>query len=384
MKWFPPLLALCFSPLACHGAEAPARLPDWNWDRFPQADRIQIALLPCQVGPARTESIRAPAAGKLRITRLPDPQTPLPADAEWGRIESPELASEKAAIQSMEADLKKRAKRYQEFEKDAALVQIEKEIRQAEDALALAEAAEKDPKLFKGDKPLLDPASRPFFSAKQYKASIEQLKSRKERISNADPDMEPADLQSLRAELERKKSRHEERSRQLVLKQPFAGHLLLADSRDGRFVNTGDPVGLAVSKQSLKIRIKGTTPLLGAAPQDTLEAVVTLPSGATITAPYTSTGFDPTAEDIPVLRFETAVAAEQMRAIHSSGIFLTASVHRKLEGPCRIVPKLLIAKEDRDDALAGGWHEAIAKLFPGAELRAEGRSSLAILPRKAP
>lgn len=363
----------------------PDQLPaGWDWGRYPESDRIQIALLPCHAGPARSEPVRAAASGKLRIPDPPDPNSLLPAGLEWGRIESPELELEQRTLEHLETDLHKREKRYEEFEKDAALAQIGRDIRQAEDSLALAEAAEKNPKIFSGDRPLLDPASRPVLSTKDCKAALRALQTRRARLEKGDPELAPQDLQSLRTELERRRAKHADQSRRLVLSQPWAGQLLLADPRDGRHVSAGDIVGLVVSKEALAIRVKGSHPLVATAPPNALEATITLPSGAQITAPYASTGFDPAAEDTPVLRFETPLEPAVGKHIPSGGMTLTASVTLKLTGPCRIVPKLAVARQDGGDAPGTGWRDAVSRLFPGSELRAEGRTSLAILPRKAP
>lgn len=378
------LCLLGIAPIS-RAAEANAgRVSTWNWERFPKADRIQIAQVPALAGPARTEPVRAVAAGRLRVANPVPTDAVLAAGVEWGRIEPGEVNVEEEALSGLEADLKTREKRYVDFEKNHALAQVQKEIRAARDALAFAEAAEKDPKLFKGERPLLDPGSRPVLTAEECRAALGSLENRRARLTEGDPSLEPPDLQTLRAELRRRRAKHEEQQKQLILRQPFAGGLLLADAHDGRFVNAGEVVALAVSRERLGIRLKANTPLLGAAAPEQLEATITLPSGRTITAPYASAGFDPVAEGATVLRFETTVPAEVMKGIHSAGIQLAAGVFLKLGEWCVIVPKLLVAKEDPNNLLTAGWREAIPRLFPGAELRAEGRTHLAVLPLKAP
>jgi hypothetical protein len=385
MKRICTVLCLLIASPGSRAAEATAGRPSaWSWERFPKADRIQVAQVPALAGPARTEPVRAPTAGRVRIASHGPSDAVLAEGAEWGRIEPIETNAEEEAIRSLEADLKAREERYREFEKSGVLAQIQKEIRSAKDALALAEAAEKDPKLFKGERPLLDPSSRPALTAEECRAALGSLENRRERLAGGDPSVDPPDLQTMRGELRRRRSRYEEQQKQLVLRQPFAGSLLLADTHDGRFVSAGEVVALAVSRERLSIRLKANTPLLNAAAPEQLEATITLPSGRTITAPYASAGFDPAAEGTTVLRFEAAVPAEVMKGIHSAGIQLAAGVFLKLGEWCVIVPKLLVAREDKDDLTTAGWREAIPRLFPGAELRAEGRTHLAVLPVKAP
>lgn len=350
----------------------------WNWSTFPKADRLLIAQLPSHAGPARTEPLRSIFAGKLVLTPGLNFDQPLAAGTVWASIETEETNTDADALKRLDAEIAARTQRYLDLEKAGLLAQLDKDLRTADEAVAASTFAESQPALFTGERPALDPSLRPALSAKQLTDAAAALRARRDRIANSDTALDPADLQSLRAERERRVTARDARERQLKLTLPFAGRVLLADRRDGRSIAAGETLALAVEPALLRIRLRSTSPLLMAAAADSLEAEISLPGGTTLRAPFTSAGFDPNVAGTALMWFDVAVGPEVFDVLGAAGADLSARIYTKLPAPALIVPKLLVAREDRAEALAGGWRDAIPKIFSGAKLVAEGRTTVAI------
>jgi hypothetical protein len=375
-------LALGLATLAGCAPRQPENEPHtaWRWDAFPQASRLLVVQLPAHAGPARSELLRTPAAGILRLTPGLDLGAPLPAGTEWAHLEAADAATEEDALRRLDNEIDRRLQRYTELEKPGVLAQLDRDIRTAEEAVATATFAEREPGLFTGERPALDPALRPALSARQLGEGLKALRERRARVEAGDTAFEPGDLQALRSEQERRRLARDTRARQSRFELPFAGHLVLADTRDGRTVTAGETVALVADPARLRIRLRASSPLLLAMASSSLVAEITLPGGATISAPFSTSGFDATTAGFQVFTFEVPAEPGAIASLGAVGADLPARIFTQLPASARIVPKLLIAREDHADALAGGWREAVPLLFPGSRVIAEGRSDVAVQP----
>lgn len=352
----------------------------WNWADFPQDSRLLVAQLPAHAGPARSELLHAPAAGILRLTPGLDLAADLPVDTVWARLEAADTAAEEETLRRLEAEIDRRLQRYVELEKPGVLAQLDRDVRTAEEAVAAATFAEREPGLFSGERPALDPALRPSLSARQLGEGLRALRERRARVDAGDAALEPPDLQALRSEQERRRLARDTRVRQSRLVLPFGGRLVLADTRDGRTVGAGETVALIADPALLRIRLRASSPLLLAAAASSLEAEITLPGGATIRAPFATSGFDSATTGFSVLSFEVPAEPGAIAALGAIGADLPARIFTKLPASARIVPKLLLAREDQAGVLTGGWREAVPLLFPGSRVIAEGRADVAVQP----
>ena len=352
----------------------------WNWQAFPNEDRLLVAQLPTHAGPAITELLRAPAAGILHLTAGLDLGGPLLAGTIWARLEPADMAAEDESLRRLDAEIARRLQRYVEIEKPGVLAQIERDLRAAEEAAAAAAFAEREPALFTGERPALDPALRPALSSRQLGDALRALRERRDLVAAGDAALEPGDLQSLRAEGERRRLARDARARQSELVLPFGGHLVLADTRDGRTVTAGEAVALIADPARLRIRLRAASPLLLAVATSSLEAEITLPGGTVVRATFAASGFDSAASGFPVLSFDAPADAGMIAVLGATGADMPARLFTKLPASARIVPKLLIAREDGTNALAAGWRDAVPRLFPGCRVIAEGRSSVAVQP----
>ncbi len=356
----------------------PPPRPAWDWPAFPQADRLQVAQLPAHAGPARVELVHAPFSGLLRLTA--GLASEISAGTAWGRIEPIDATADDDIVHRLELEITRRRQRYLELERPGVLAQLDRDLRDADEAAAAADFAEHQPALFTGERPALDPALRPTLPASQLAETARALRDRRTRIAAGDAALDPADLQAMRAELERRRTAREIRDRQSRLVMPFAGRLVLAEARDGSAIEAGETIALVADPTTLRIRVRAVSALLLAGPPAALEAEISLPGGAVVRATFAGSGFDPTSPGTAVLWFEAPAEPAVHTALGPTGADLPARIFARLPTAARIVPKLLVARADTQDALAAGWREAIPHLFPGARLVAEGLTTLAVQP----
>lgn len=376
-------VALALAHTGCAPREqAPPPAPEWNWQAYPVEDRLLVAQLPAHAGPARTQALRAPASGTLQLSGELKSEQLLPTGTVWSRIDPEDTVMEEDALRRLETEIGRRQQRYVELERPALLAQLEHELRLATDTAAAATFAEREPGLFTGERPALDPALRPALSAKQAADTLAALRERRDRLAAGDAALEPADLQTLRAELERRRATRETRARQLQLTTPFAGRLVLADRQDARVVAAGETIALIADPATLRISVRPTATALLAVPAASLEAEVSLPGAATVRALFSGSGFD--ASGATVLWFDAPADPAVINQLGAAGAELPTRLFTRLSGPAHIVPKLAVARYDSRDALAAGWRDAVPQLFPGAKLAAEGRTAVAIQPPSRP
>lgn len=380
MKRLPaPLLASALIAFAagCARQTPPPAPAAWDWSQFPREDRLLVAEVPARAAPARLELIQAPAAGILRLTPGLDFHEPIPASTVWARIESLDTTGDEAAAR-LGQEIERRRSRFLALDRPALIAQADREIHAAEESAAAAEFAEKHPGLFQGDRPLLDPALRPALSPGQLADLIRSLREKRDQLQTGDAAAEPGDLQALRAELERTQRAAAQRRQQLQLSAPFAGVLSLADPADGRNVQPGAPLALLSDPSSLRLRVRASS--FAAGSSSSLEIEALLPGGTAVRAACSGSSFESGDRIISVLWFDTAVDRQVLSQLGAAGAEVPARIFLRLPSAACVVPKLLVARYDRQNALAAGWRDAVTRLFPGAKFVAEGRTAVAIEP----
>ena len=362
---------------------APQAAPVWDWRSFPEASELLIAQLPATVQPARLEFVRAPATGRLQIDGAAVRGGALKAGQIWATLEPVEAAEEAAALAKLQQQLDERRARYVHFEKPLALIRLDRELADAQEALALAQFAEKSPEFFKGDAPALDPRLKPTVTAAQAEEQLRLLQERRVRTAAGEADTEPPDVQGLATEIEQRRRMRDARRERLTLKAEFAGRLRFAADFSGgsRLVAAGDLIATLEDNTTLEVRVPAALPLLHAVRPESLQVVVSLPSGGTAAATFSSVGLELKGETaVPVMRFHLALAASEAQASPPFGVELLSLIYTALPAPARIVPKLALVQRDATNALSDGWRAGLAKIFPGYELVAEGRQAVAISP----
>lgn len=389
----PVLLLAAIAGAGVWGAAGCNRNPDttsavpapaaWDWKSFPEADELLLAQLPATVQPARLDLIRAPAPGRLRLDPAAAPGAMLAAGQVWAVLEPDEAAEDAAVLARLEKQLGERRDRYRHFELPLALIRLDRDIADTQESLALAQFAEKSPELFRGDPPVLDPRLKPAGTAAQIAEQLRLLQERRTRTAAGEPDTEPGDVQALATEVEQRKHTREARQERLTLKAEFAGQLRLAEEFDHgvRRVNAGELVATLEDAASLEVRVVAALPLVHAVPAESLRAVIGLPGGGSATAEFAALNLELKGDAaVPVMRFHLSVPAGGVRARPPLGVEIPALLYTRLAAPARIVPKLALVQRDSANALGEGWRAGLAKLFPGCELAAEGRQSVAVIP----
>jgi hypothetical protein len=364
-----------------HPAADPA--PHLDWTHFPEAASLLIAQLPGVITAPRSENLRAPAAGRLRVLPAATAGELLPAGTQWARFEPDDAKAEAASLARAEHELADRREAYRRDELPAALARLDGEIAAAKEEAALAQFAEQSPQLFQGDAAALDPRLRPRKTGEQARAQVQLLERRRAGLNRNDPAVEPVDLQAGAAALTRARQAHQDRMDRMNLTVPFSGRLRLARSDQAAevHVEAGEVIAEIADPHFWEIQIRASLPLLHSVDAATLFCTVAIPGGGEATGDFRSSGFEAggTSQE-PVMRFRIRSSGPERLNERLFGVALPALVFTRLGGPARIVPKLTLAEADPDGKLQSGWRDGLARLYPGARFVAEGRAAVAVLP----
>ena len=355
----------------------------WNWDAFPTASTLLVAQLPASVVAIRSEVVRAPASGRLRLLPLARQAGPIAIGAAWAVINPEAEPAESREVAREDSDLAARRARYREVELPAALEKMDAALAAERETLAMARFAERSPDLFAGTTPVLDPRLKPSATAAQVEIRIRALEERRKEAAASDPSADPPDLQAMASTLDAHRRILAEKLAPRPITAPIAGTLRLAVSpeTDGLRVEAGAFLATLSDDASLEVVVPGSLPLLHAVPADSLYCTVTAAGGAAATATFSSWGVETSGSGLrPVIRFRLPAEAFEGRRADLAGIEVPSLVYTRLPEAARIVPKLVLAAWDSDGLLTAGWGPGLIRLFPGSRLLAEGRSSVAVAP----
>src|SRR6185503_10538617 len=89
--------------------------PQWNWSKYPRAERMRLASMPCRVLPKTSLNINAPFTGVLRLY-VDRPNTNLPAGYVWAEFEPKILEAESNALYEARMKIDEREKYLIELE----------------------------------------------------------------------------------------------------------------------------------------------------------------------------------------------------------------------------------------------------------------------------
>ncbi len=356
----------------------------WDWEAYPVASQLLVAQLPGSVVAVRAETIRAPAAGMLRLLPPATKSGPLAEGTAWATLEPGQDPDEARELAQARQELEERRARYRAFDRPAALEKLDAEIAAGREALAAARFAERSPDLFQGDSPVLDPRLKPAGTADQAAERLKAMEERRRAVAAGDPAAEPADIQGAAAVVESRQRAFDEKRAPQELAAAIPGTLRLALSPEpgGVRVEAGEVLATIEDDSRLEVVVRGTLPLLHALPAQDLFCTVAAAGGTEATASFVAWGIESSATGIgPVLRFKLPPGAFGGERGSLAGAEMPALVFVRLPEPGRIVPKLSLAEWDADGSPAAGWRPEVLRLFPGSRFLAEGRAAIAIAPR---
>jgi hypothetical protein len=345
---------------------------------------LLLAQLPASVAAIRTETVRAPVGGILRLLPAARRSGPLAQGTAWASLEPEASPAEARELEQAEKDFAERRARYRAYELPVALEKSDADIAAARETLALARFADGSPDLFTGETPILDPRLKPAATRAQAEARLRAAEDRRKALEAGDPAADPADIQAAAATLNARKRALAGQSAPREISAAVTGTLRLAVSPEagGTRVEAGAVLGTLQDDTALEVVVRGTLPLLHAVPADGLFCTVAASGGAEATASFSAWGVESSGSGVvPVIRFRLPSGAFAGERGNLDGVEMAALVYVKLPEEARIVPKLALAEWDADGVLAAGWRPGLLRLFPGSRLLAEGRAAVAVVPR---
>jgi hypothetical protein len=188
-----------------------------------------------------------------------------------------------------------------------------------------------------------------------------------------------------RLEWEQRQLEFERQQSQATLKVPIACQLSvsiqLAEKVNEYPVNSGQELGVYRDMSSILIRTILSDPAWSTLPTENLSAVITLPTGTRLEAPFAFQRLEKIQlrEDLVFyFQFPTNRADAAMRLMGSD---LSCELWLKLPEKARVIPKLRLVMNHPDLFQSRRWDEGVRQLAKGASVLVEGQTELAITVR---
>jgi len=195
-----------------------------------------------------------------------------------------------------------------------------------------------------------------------------------------------ADLQLARTELEQRQLEFEQKQNQAVLKIPFPCQLnlslQLAEHISDYPVNSGQELAVMRDLSAILIRAIFSDPSWSTLPTDKLKAVISLPDGSRLEAPFAYSKLERVQlrEDVAYyFQFPTNSAPAAARMM---GTDASCELWLDLPQPARVIPKLSLVVNHPSAFQNRRWNEGVKQIDPHAHVLVEGQTDLAITTSK--
>ena len=361
----------------------PAPGENWNWETVPAVDKMRLGLLPCRVQPKSSTVINSPANGLLHLY-VDRAQTNLPAGFVWGEFEPKLLAGESSALQETKQRLDERERLLLELELPKQKLKLLKEIDDVQKQTAILGMLTTNRDIAPAiiglmglkDKSVTDEAFQ------RSKRELQVLHDSYRYLEATNLALLGVDLQQPRTDLQHRQLEFERQQNQARLKMSTACQLNisfpLADRVSDYPVNSGAELAVLRDMTSILLRAILSEPSWSTLPTERLKAVISLPDGTRLEAPFESKRLEKVQmrEDVVYyFQFPTNRANAAARMI---GTDVTCELWLSLTEPARVIPKLTLAI-NRPAAFSNRrWNEGVAQLAKGARVLVEGQTDLAI------
>jgi hypothetical protein len=379
-------LALLLSP-GC-GTEPDSRAvsfnaPAWNWEFYPPLPRMRIATLPCQLLPKSSITIHSPLVGLLRVN-VKHPQIHLPTDFVWAEFEPALLEAEAADLEEARRKLEEREQMTFELEVPRHQLRLTREIEEAQRQLKILSLLSTNQEL----------AGKAFqFGAGGAALKPEALEKAQVELSLLEHSMSylqrtnlaviGVDLAAQRSEWQRRKREFDRRQTQARLKMPFEGQLTvslpLTEGVDEYPVNTSQELAVARDLSQIRLRVPLSNPSWASLPTDRISAVVRLPTGEELHAPFAFKKIERVQlreESVYYFEFHSEQAAAAAQLI---GTDVSCEIWLALPRPARVVPKYSLVLEKPEAFQGRSWAQGVNAAWPGAQVLVEGQTAVAIV-----
>lgn len=383
------LAALALGPGCSPNKSAPARsVPNsqpaapWSWEAFPLVNRMRLGALPCQLQPKSLITVYSPMLGSLH-TYIKNPQTNLEAGFLWAEYEPTIFASEAESLEEAKQKLEERERLQMELEIPRQKLQLERQIEEMGRQVALL-------KLLSTNKELAEltfnvgDASTPLRPESLGKAETELglLTQTLGYIQATNLAVLGIDLPGQKSEWQRRKLEFERRQSQARLKMPFTGQLTvtlpLTEGVTEYPVNAGQELAVARDLSLVRLRVVLANAAWSSLPPEKMTAVVRLPSGAELDAPFAYQKIERVQQREESVYYFLFPADKASAAARLIGTDVACEIWFALPQAARIVPKLTLVMHNPAAFEGRAWVYGLATTFPGAQLLIEGQTELGI------
>jgi hypothetical protein len=355
----------------------------WTWESFPVVDRMRLGLLPCRVLPKASVPMNSPLTGVLRIY-VDKQQTNLPAGFVWAEFEPKLLAASAEALAEAKKKLDEKERLLLELELPKQKLKLSKEIEEAQKQIAALEILSTNQSLAA--------VAMPFLSLKDRSVTQEALRRVKEELQLLRENFRylqatnlavlGVDIQTPRMELERRQLEFEHQQNQSRFKIPFAGQLNISfQLAEGVFeypVNTGQELAVLRDLSSILLRVILSDASWSTLPPDSLKAVIGLPDGTRLEAPFSFKRLEKIQQREDVVYYFQFPADRVNAAARLIGTDISCELWLDLPERARVIPKLALVINHPSAFQKGRWNEGVAQLAPGARVIVEGQTDIAI------
>lgn len=360
--------------------------PRWSWEAYPAVEKMRLATLPCRVMPKTSLTINAPVSGQLRIY-IDRPQTNLPADFVWAEFEPKVLNMEAVELAEARRKIEEREKLFKEIELPKERIKLSKEISEARKQLMLLSLISTNPALGQltmsasgqGKEGLLKSGN-----LDQARTELELMEQNLKYLTSTNTTLLGMDIEGARLELQRRQLEFERRQAQARFKMPYAGQLItslqLAEGVLEYPVSAGQELGVVRDLKMILLRVPLEDVAWTALPTTKLTAVLHLPDGSLLEAPFAYKKLERSQLREEVFYYFQFPFEDSAAAALLVGTDLSCELWLGLTQPARIVPKLALVLQQPNAFQNRHWNEGVAQLLPGAQVMVEGQTDLAILP----
>jgi len=352
---------------------------------------MRLGVLPCRVIPKSSQNVNSPLTGTLRVY-VDKPQTNIPAGFVWARFEPKVFEAQSNALAEARRKLEEKEKLTLSLELPRQILKDEKDLSDAQKQIQIMEILRTNQNIAPEISKLVTLPDQAFDPK-----TLKRLQEEFRLLSQHHSLLEQTNLQALggldpqvsRLELEQRQLEFERQMNQATFKAQFdcqlSVSLQLAEKVSEYFVNSGQELGVYRDLSSIMIRTSLSDPSWSTLPTENLSALITLPNGTRLEAPYFQQKLEKVQlrEDlIFYFQFPTNRADAAVRLMGSD---LSCELWLKLPKKARVVPKLQLVMNYPNLFQPRRWDEGVRQLTPGAQVLVEGQTDLAIvMPNTAP
>ncbi|MCI0746138.1 MAG: hypothetical protein L0Y58_12100 [Verrucomicrobia subdivision 3 bacterium] len=329
-------------------------------------------------------NINAPFSGLLRLY-VDRPNTNLVSGFVWAEFEPKILEAESNALAEARSKIDERERLLLQLELPKQKIELSRKIDELEKNVKLMRLFVTNPAVAGKAIPLTGVKEKSFHNEAIARAE-EELRIAQENYSllaRTNLQVLGHDFQSQRSDLERRQLEFDRQAAQARLKMPFDGQLNpslpLAEGVNEYPVNSGQELAVVRDLSTILLRIPLVDASWSTLPTDQLTAVVGLPDGTRLEAPFAFKKLERVQlrEDvIYYFQFPTNCAASAARLV---GTEVSCELWLGLMQPAHVVPKLTLVLHQPAAFASRKWNEGLARLSPGASLLVEGQTDIAVV-----